>query len=66
MKVEYFQNREMEVTFREETKVNKCFTSKYKNFVNFFHKVLFKITFSLDPFSNYVPWFSENFWLVSY
>jgi len=34
MNVECFQNREMELTFREETEVNKFFTSKYKNFVN--------------------------------
>jgi len=55
MNVECFQNREMELTFREETKVQMCFTSKYKNFVNSFFKFLFKIIFSWGLFSNYVP-----------
>jgi len=28
MNTERFKNREMELTFREETEVKKCFTSK--------------------------------------
>jgi hypothetical protein len=53
MNVECFQNREMELTFREETKVKKCCTSKYKIFVNsLFTKFLYKIIFSSGLFSN--------------